>query len=80
LDGGGVGSGHDLGLAQVLGAQRGLDGDGLLGDVAPAGAVKHGADLRGREPGGLGGVEALASSSRVSAASRSRERDQRGRE
>ncbi len=80
LDGGGVGVGHDLGLAQMLGAQRGLDRGRLLRDVAAASALERGVDLRKRQPGGLrrdrgfgqqlqgvGGVEVL-------------ERDQRGRE
>jgi hypothetical protein len=53
LDRGGVGVGHHLGLTEVLDAQRGLNGRGLLGDILAARPLQRAADLSDRQPGGL---------------------------
>ena len=55
VDGGGVGGGDQVGLAEVLGPQHLLDGGGLAGDV-PA-ALQRRADLADRQlrRGGRGG-------------------------
>lgn len=53
LDRGGVRVGHDLGLDQMLGTQRGLNHRGLLRDIFPVCPREHGTDLRQRQPGSL---------------------------
>jgi hypothetical protein len=58
-DGGRVGAGDDLGLAQMLGTQRLLDRGSLAGDVASAGFLERGADLRECELGRGGGGGSL---------------------
>lgn len=45
---GSVSVGDDLGLAEMLSAQRSLDAGSLLRDVASASKCKRGADLRPR--------------------------------
>jgi HTH-like domain len=47
----GIGRCHDLGLAQVPGAQHHLDPLRLLRDLAAAGTLEGRTDLRGRQPG-----------------------------
>jgi hypothetical protein len=49
--GGGISGHDDLGLAQVLSAQRGLDPPGLVRDVVSAGSLERGADLANGQPG-----------------------------
>ena len=75
VDAGGVRAGHDLGLAEVVSAQCGLDDSGLISHILAVSALQCGADLRNRQPGGLLRGEGLASSSKVSAASRSSNAD-----
>jgi hypothetical protein len=58
-DGGGVGAGRRLRLAQVLAAQRGQDRVGLAGDVAAAGALECSGHLRPGQPGGPGRIRGL---------------------
>ena len=76
-DGGRVGGGDDGGLAQVLGAQRGLDPRGLGGDVAAAGPFERRADLVERQLAADAGSGAMASSSSASGASGRRRRPAR---
>jgi hypothetical protein len=80
LDRGGIGTGHDLGLAEMLSTQRGLDGRCLVGDVPAAGVFQRGTDLWTRQPGGLGRGRGLGQQLQGVSSVQVLERDQRGGE
>jgi hypothetical protein len=78
--GGRVGSRHDRGLAQVLGAQRGGDRVGFRGPAVAAGTLERGGDLLDAQRGGRGGVRGGGEQFQRVGGGEVVEGDQRGRE